>query len=390
MRHHREAETARKTAPRPRHARPHRALSAKSPGTATALARLLTSATASADTPGPGVVAPVITRPADGSPTHVGRHNPRIIFAGSGEPGARISLSYGPDRTSMALRGSVRVGGDGTWVATALKDSVPAGTYDMYVSEDAAPGQEDKRTLTFITDRNVSRLQWDVKSTTSRVRAGGTTRLYGWTNSMGPVGDVAVQLTTQGRRFPLGTFATEPYGNGKSSAVFDVSGVPVPVGVPGGMANLVVPVAFPTPEISGVARTKKDVTVTGTTLGDEGGKGRMQVLGADGTWFDQGGYSGSGTFTLHVDPAKLGATFAVRFVDGWTDKATPASPAQHTPAPSQAPTPDSARSPQSAEGSDSTPAPEPTRSAQPTQAPSPAPAQTPSPTPTQATADDKR
>ncbi|UFQ18573.1 MULTISPECIES: hypothetical protein [Streptomyces] len=799
MKHHGEAETARKTAPRrPRHARPHRAPSATSLGTATAFALLLTCATAapghaapmatatatavtgtfaSADTPGPGVVAPVIIRPADGSTVQVGRRNPRINFAGTGEPGAtlalqyrkahtaswktltsftglvgpdrkwavtslfpdgeltdgsfgfrviqqtdqrertsapitltihfgiqpaqfttpregvslskaffldfggigepgaRISLSYGPDRTPMALRESPRVGADGTWAATAEKDSVPAGTHDIYVSEDAAPGQEDKRTITFITDRNASQLQWNVKNTTSRVRAGGTMRLYGWTNSSDPVGDVAVQLTTQGRRFPLGTFATKSSRGGKDSALFDASGVPVPVGVPGGMANLVltdprnpdnfdsipvqvlpsiplklsmvahngdrgryfkgtgqpdgklqfkkadgtwaatssstrpdsagviddyyvwaskwkpawdwphltahqvypngesgpelpvaidlpapevstvsesgpkvvikgttigdddskgtvqvqgadgawfdaggiskygsfnvsvdtvrlgdtfkvrfvddwtkrptppsaelryrtplklkltaengsknrtlagsgqsgtaiqfrkpdgswvtapdttapsddgtvkdgyryakwkpswdwrnltarqlypngdtgpavdVPVAFPTPEISKVARTKKDVTVTGTTLGDEDGKGRMQVLGADGTWFDQAGYSGSGSFTLHVDPAKLGTTFAVRFVDDWTGKATPASPAQHTPAPAQAPTPDPARSPQSAQGSDSTPAPEPTRGAQPTQAPSPAPAQTPSPTPTQATADDKR
>ncbi len=798
MKHHGEAETARKTAPRPRHARPRRTLSATSLGTAGALALLLTSATAapghaapmatatatvgtgtfaSADTPGPGVVAPVITQPADGSTVQVGRRNPRINFAGTGEPGAtlalqyrpahtaswktltsftglvgpdrkwavtslfadgeltdgsfefrviqktgqrertsapitltihfgiqpvqfttpregvslsnaffldfggigepgaRISLSYGPDRTPMAFRGSPRVRADGTWAATALKGSVPAGTHDIYVSEDAAPGQEDKRTITFITDPNASQLQWNVKDTTSRVRPGDTMRLYGWTNSRDPVGDVAVQLTAQGRRFPLGTFATKPFGDGLSSALFDVSGVPVPAGVPGGMANLVVtdprnpdnfdsipveilpavelklkltaengttarmfsgtaqpgstlqfqrtdgswtdaaaqtqpsadgtihdeyrigsswkgewdwahlkarqvypsgesapaidvpvefpapsvssvtwsgkqvtvkgttlgdydgkgtvqvqaadgtwfdaggissngafslsldpsrlgetfmvrfvddwtkrptppsaelryrtplklkltaengsktrtlagsgqsgtaiqfhkpdgswvtapettapsddgtvkdgyrypkwkpswdwrnltarqlypngdtgpavdvPVAFPTPEISGVARTKKDVTVTGTTLGDEGGKGQMQVLGADGTWFDQGGYSGSGSFTLHVDPAKLGATFAVRFVDDWTGKATPASPAQHTPAPAQAPTPDSARSPRSAQDSDSTPAPEPTRGAQPTRAPSPTPAQTPSPTPTQATADDKR
>ncbi|MEU7649385.1 hypothetical protein [Streptomyces huasconensis] len=799
MKQHGEAETARKTAPRrPRHARPRRAPSATSLGTATAFALLLTGATAAsghaapmvtatatavtgtfapADTPGPGVVAPVITRPADGSTVQVGRRNPRINFAGTGEPGAtlalqyrkahtaswktltsftglvgpdrkwavtslfpdgeltdgsfvfrviqktdqrertsapitltihfgiqpaqfttpregvslskaffldfggigepgaRISLSYGPDRTPMALRNSPRVGADGTWAATAEKYSVPAGTHDIYVSEDAAPGQEDKRTLTFITDRNASQLQWNVTSTTTQVRAGGTMRLYGWTNSMDPVGDVTVQLTTQGRRFPLGTFATKPYGNGTSSAIFDVSGVPVPVGVPAGMANLVltdprnpgnfdsipveilpsmelklkltaengasrrafsgtaqpgstlqfqrtdgswtdadsatqpsadgtiddgyrygsswkdkwdwahlkarqvypsgesspaidvpvefpapsvssvtwsgkqvivkgttlgdddgkgpvqvqaadgtwfdaggissngsfslsldpsrlgetfrvrfvddwtkrptppsaelrhrtplklkltaengkknrtlagsgqsgtaiqfqkpdgswvtapdttdpsddgtvedgyrypkwkpswdwrnltarqlypngdtgpavdVPVAFPAPEISKVARTEKDVTVTGTTLGDEDGKGRMQVLGADGTWFDQDGYSGSGSFTLHVDPAKLGTTFAVRFVDDWTGKATPASPAQHTPAPAQAPTPDPARSPRSAQGSDSTPAPEPTRGAQPTQAPSPAPAQTPSPTPTQATTDDKR
>ncbi|MEU1017731.1 hypothetical protein [Streptomyces sp. NPDC005898] len=798
MKHHGEAETARQTASRLRHARPHRAVSATNLGTATALALLLTSATAtpghaapmatatatavtgtfaSADKPGPGVAAPVITRPADGSTVQVGRHNPRINFAGTGEPGAtlalqyrpahtaswktltsftglvgpdrkwaatslfahdeltdgsftfrviqktdqrertsapitltihfgiqpvqfttpregvslskafyldfggigepgaRLSLSYGPDRTPMALQGNTRVRADGTWGFEALKDSIPAGTHDIYVSEDVAPGQEDKRTITFITDRNASQLQWDVQNTTSRVRAGDTMRLRGWTNSVDPVGNVAVQLTTQGRRFSLGTFATWGYGNGTSSAVFDGTGVPVPAGVPAGMANLVVtdprdpdnfdsipveilpalelklkltaengstgrmfsgtaqpgstlqfqradgswtntagdtqpsadgtikdgywvgpswknkwdwahlkarqvypsgesapaidvpvefpapsvssvtwsgkqvvvkgttlgdkegkgtvqaqaadgtwfdaggissdgsfslsvdpsrlgdtfrvrfvddwtkrptppsaglryraplelkltaengdknrtlagsgqsgtaiqfqkpdgswvtapdttapsddgtvkdgylhpkwkpswdwrnltarqlypngdtgpavdvPVAFPAPEISGVTRTEKDVTVTGTTLGDEDGKGRMQVLGADGTWFEQGGYSGSGSFTLHIDPAKLGATFAVRFVDDWTGEATPASPAQHTPVPAQTPTPDSARSPQAAPGSDSTPAPEPTRGAQPTQAPSPTPAQTSSPTPTQATADDKR
>ncbi|KUL34385.1 hypothetical protein ADL22_30525 [Streptomyces sp. NRRL F-4489] len=770
MKHHGEAETAPQGAPRPRHARPHRALSATSLGAATALALLLTTATsapghaapmatatavtgtfAPADEPGPGVVAPVITRPADHSTVQLGRRNALINFAGTGapgatvalqyrpagtdrpwktlagftglvgpdgkwavtarfpdgeladgdfgfrilqktgrrerdsapitltiklgvqpaqfttpregvslskaflldfggigEPGARISLSYGPDRIPMALRQNVRVGADGTWAASALHDAVPAGTHDIYVTEDAAPGLEDKRTLTFITDRNASQLQWNVNRTTSRVRAGDTMRLYGWTNSFDPIGDVEVHLVTRGRRFPLGTFATKPYGDSQSSALFDANRVPVPLDVPAGMANLVVtdprdpdnfdsipvdirplvplmlkltgkngekgrtlvgygqpggsvqfrtaggdwvtdtwtdiasdgsishvyqnvsrktewdwahltarevyaggsagpevPVrvevpapevstvtwsgskvvvkgktlgddaakgtvqaqaadgtwfdaggisadgsfsvsvdpdrlgatfrvrflddwtkrptpasaelryraplkleltgrngeagrtlagsgqpgttiefrkpdgswvaadpstkpsddgkiadtyayanrkaswdwrhlvarqvypngdtgpavdvalAYPAPKISAVTRTETDVTVTGTTLGDDGGKGRMQVLGADGKWFDQPGYSGSGAFTLHIDPAKLGGTFAVRFVDDWTGKATPASPARHTPepvpakAPAQAPTPD------------------PTPDPKPTQAPTPAPSRTP-------------
>lgn len=383
-----------------------------------------------------------------------------LTFGGIGEPGARISLSYGPNRTPLALVDGGRVDDNGRWSASTAGDAVPVGMHDLYVTEDAAPGHEDKRTINFITDPHASQLQWNVTSTTTRVRPGGTMRLYGWTNSVQTIGDVEVQLVTQGRQFSLGRVPTKRPPSG-SSAIFGASGIAVPTDVPLGMANLVVsdpknpsnydsisveilpmlplklmlnaktgdtgrwfegsaqpgatvqfqksdggwadapsstspsdqgeiadeyvaakwkgswdwahlkarqvfsdgtagpevtvPLDFPAPDVSTVVRSGSKVVVSGKTLGDSEAKGSVQVQASDGTWFDAGGIKSNGAFSLSLDPARLGDTFKVRFIDDWTKQPTPASEAQHTPQPE--PAPQSASTPEVMSGATAQPAP---------------------------------
>ncbi|MFF8654121.1 Ig-like domain-containing protein [Streptomyces huasconensis] len=397
-----------------------------------------------------------------------------LSFGGIGEPGARISLSYGPNRTPMPLKSGGRVNDDGMWAASTSGLAVPTGVHDIYVTEDAASGHEDKRTIRIISDLYASQLQWNADATTARVRAGGVMRLNGWTNSVQSIGNVDVQLVTQGRRFSLGQVATTATG---SSAIFDKKGVPVPTSVPPGMANLVVsepknpdnydtvpveilptlpmklsltskngvqgptltgsgqsgasvqfrtadgtwvtderthidddgsishfynypsrkaewdwahltarqhfpdgtsgpeitvPVTLPAPDISSVTWSDSKVVVKGKTLGDSEAKGTVQVQAADGTWFDAGGANANGSFSLSLDPSRLGDTFKVRLQDDWTKRATPASVAQQTPRPEA--TPRSAPTPEATTEATTQPTPTATPTATPTDASS-----TPSP-----------
>ncbi|MFH8410346.1 hypothetical protein ACH4FX_37070 [Streptomyces sp. NPDC018019] len=376
-----------------------------------------------------GAQPALFTSPREGS--SLSQAFTQLDFAGIGEPGAHVSLTYGPERKPVSVKTGGRVDDTGAWYISTPPQAVPVGTQDIYVAEDVLPGHEDKRTITFITDGDKSQVQWNVSRTTTRARAGDTMNVRGWTNSTPPIGDVEVYLATEGRKFSLGTLPSRKASSSGNSAVFGKDGVGVPVDVPPGMTNLVVsdprnpsnfdsipveilptlplelkltgkngnrnrffkgtgqpgakvqfqkpdgswanssgdtdpssggkisdayrlgkwksswdwahlkarqlypsgetgpvvdvPHAYPAPEVSEVTWSGSQVVVKGTTLGDEDGKGQMQVLGADGKWFDASGYSGSGSFELRIDPGKLGETFKVRFIDDWTGKGTPES-----------------------------------------------------------------